>query len=70
MVAHELIINYSITLEISESKLKMIKKEKMLGVMGRGRKGLEEQKGGQNEWGRERLDMKTEREAQQARVQI
>lgn len=70
MVAHELIINYSITLEISERKLRMRKKEKMLGVMVRGRKGLEEQKGGQNEWGREHLDLKTEREAQQARVQI
>ena len=49
MVAHKLIINYSITLEISERKLKMRKKEKMLGVMVRGRKGLEEEKGGQNE---------------------
>ena len=46
----------------------MRKKEKMLGVMVRGRKGLEEEKGGQNEWGRERLDMKPESEAQQARV--
>lgn len=41
MVSHELPINYSIALEISERKLKIRKKEKTLG--------LEEQKGGQNE---------------------
>ena len=48
MVAHELIINCSITLDFSERKLKM-RKEKMLGIMARSRERLEEQKGGQNE---------------------
>lgn len=42
----------------------------MLGIMARSRERLEEQKGGQNEWGREHVDTKTGRTAQQARVQI